>query len=83
MTGVDGPFHVLLLASRLFTGILKLAILQVDLNTQDSDLPFLLCASLGGEIIPGDGARGAGGGGGPCPAALTLPGWEFNYSGAG
>lgn len=35
---------------------------------------------LGGEIIPGVSAKGAGGGGGPCSAALALPGWEYNYS---
>lgn len=69
------------LASCLSTDILWLSVLRVDLNTQDSDLPLLLHASLRGEIIPGDGARGAGGGGGSCPAALALPGWEFNYTG--
>lgn len=54
--------------------------LQVDLNTQDSDLPVLLRASLGSEIIPADGARGTGERG-SCPAVLVLPGWEYNNTG--
>lgn len=53
----------------------------MDLNTQDSDLPVLFHASLRGEIIPGGGARGVGGRGGPCPAVLAQPGWDYNYSG--